>query len=229
MKLCKTLSKRGLALFLALMMCISLLPATAMAEELNAPQALCGLTEHTHGDDCYTTERKLTCTLPEDAGHTHDPAACYDETGAVICGQEEREAGHVHDPELCYADVRGDLICQLAEHVHTADCYAAAEDETDETDSGSMAPQAVSIREPVKIDPAALVEQNSEEGYISLYGLFACASWAGWDEMWLDYGAFLAELTLEYADGTTQTIAFAPRYAGRCLHAGPSHRQPGVL
>ena len=77
MKIFKTLSKRGLALFLVLTMCLSLLPTTAMAAELAEDH-------HTHNDDGWTCveERQLVCTK-EVHIHTDEcyPAASDTETG----------------------------------------------------------------------------------------------------------------------------------------------------
>lgn len=156
MKRMTTLCKRGLALFLVLTMCISLLQTTALAAGLDIPAAdgrvlACGLTEHTHADECYAVveTRTLTCTLKTAAGHTHD-ASCYaagdpaltcasEEEGhehtdacftpgeqVLTCGQEET-AGHTHG-DACYAVTRnrGELTCSLGEHTHTDVCYQSA-------------------------------------------------------------------------------------------------------
>ena len=107
----------------------------------------CALPEHTHTEDCYTSERgDLTCTqstepqhthteecyqetqdlvcgMSESTGHTHG-AECYDQEGNLICGQEESE-GHVHG-EACYG-VSRQLICGQTEepaHQHTEACYS---------------------------------------------------------------------------------------------------------
>ncbi|MBD5153083.1 MAG: hypothetical protein HDT16_11675, partial [Oscillibacter sp.] len=73
MKILKTLSKRGLALFLVLTMCVSLLPTTALAAEWqeNHPDAgtYCGVPAHTHTDECYANT--LVCVLDEFQEHLH--------------------------------------------------------------------------------------------------------------------------------------------------------------
>lgn len=106
---------------------------------------------HTHGEGCYDAEGNLTCTLAEEAGHTHTDA-CYEMVSTLVCGQEE-SAGHTHiddclgarsgEPacgleeglaeadghihtDTCYEKV---LVCQLPEHVHSAECYAQEEPE----------------------------------------------------------------------------------------------------
>ncbi len=54
---------------------------------------------HTHTDECYETQRVLTCGREEIVLHTHT-ADCWDESGALICDSlEVRE--HVHD-ESCF-------------------------------------------------------------------------------------------------------------------------------
>ena len=65
----------------------------------------CGLTEHTHTDECYGTviPVEMNCTLDaSDADiiiHEHDEF-CYDENGNLICELPEVKA-HTHD-ETCY-------------------------------------------------------------------------------------------------------------------------------
>jgi len=108
MKNFKTLSKRGLALFLALMMCVSLLPATALAAEMAE-------TTHTHNEDGWTCveTRELTCAYGE---HTHDKT-CWETSETAICGLEESEE-HTHDAG-CYIIP----ACGMEEHTHDSGCY----------------------------------------------------------------------------------------------------------
>lgn len=100
----KHFCKRGLSLFLVLMMCLSLLPAAAYAAE-----------DHAHNQDGWNCvwsdpERELDCTHvcgPEcqgeellncaEAHHTED---CCDEEGFLVC-----EDSHEHSDE-CYAPAR---------------------------------------------------------------------------------------------------------------------------
>ncbi len=91
-----------------------ILPAITMQRK-----TVCGLTEHSHSDDCYAL--KLVCGLEEDEGHVHDEQ-CYETL--LTCPLEERE-GHFHS-EDCYVCIQT-LICGLEEsdeHVHCEDCYA---------------------------------------------------------------------------------------------------------
>jgi len=143
MKIFKTLSKRGLALFLVLTMCVSLLPATALAAEaaealhthnedgwacVEESQLICGYEqEHTHDETCWAaSEKTLACSLEEAEGHQHDES-CYTEETTLACGQEESEE-HSHD-ETCYV-TETVLSCGQEEaegHTHGEDCFAAGE------------------------------------------------------------------------------------------------------
>lgn len=84
--------------------------------------AICGMVEHVHTDDCYLLENDgNSCT----AVHTHTQE-CYDESANLICGKADY-ALHTHDTN-CY-DENGTLICALEEltdqqeHIHTDECY----------------------------------------------------------------------------------------------------------
>ena len=143
MKIFRTLSKRGLALFLVLTMCVSLLPATALAAEaaealhthnedgwvcVEESQLICGYEqEHTHDETCWAaSEKTLACSLEEAEGHQHDES-CYTEETTLTCGQEESEE-HSHD-ETCYV-TETVLTCGQEEaegHAHGEDCFAAGE------------------------------------------------------------------------------------------------------
>ena len=75
---------------------------------------ICESTEpdHVHTEECYEAHRELTCT--QDTG-------CYDESGNLVCGQEETQ-GHTHS-EACY-EIQ--LVCGQEEtepHTHTDSCY----------------------------------------------------------------------------------------------------------
>lgn len=128
MKIFKILSKRGLALFLVLMMCMSFLPATALAvegEEVNPDEGtFCGIPAHTHTDECY--KKELTCSLQETQEHKHNETCYIRET--LICGQEE-SAGHTHG-DGCWKPLTSEPIsCEYPEdesHVHGTECYLPA-------------------------------------------------------------------------------------------------------
>ena len=144
MKIFKILSKRGLALFLVLTMCMSLLPTTALAAELaeaththnedgwicvEESKLICEYEEHTHDETCWETSEapeEPVCGLEESEGHQHDEA-CYAEEASLTCGQEESEE-HTHD-EACYS-TETVLTCTLEEtegHAHGEDCFAEGE------------------------------------------------------------------------------------------------------
>lgn len=132
MKHWKNLGKRGLALFLVLMMCMTLLPTAALAADEQ---------DHKHNQDGWTCvqgepERKLTCAHEhseacyapgepvlacEETHHTED---CYAPgEDVLICGFQLE---HTHD-ETCF-DEEGAAICGMEEHTHTGECYAPGED-----------------------------------------------------------------------------------------------------
>ncbi len=86
-------------------------------------QVDCGLEEHTHGDECYTTV--LSCALEE--GEDSIVNAVYEETTVLVCSMDESE-GHTHD-DSCY-DEEGVLTCtetESAGHTHTDSCYSTEE------------------------------------------------------------------------------------------------------
>jgi LPXTG-motif cell wall-anchored protein len=101
-----------------------ILPALTLELRTN-----CGMEEHTHTEDCYTTKavakQTIVCTPEENADfvvHTHDDM-CYDYAGNLICQLDERSE-HAHT-EDCY-DEDGNLICEEVEvvlHTHSDDCY----------------------------------------------------------------------------------------------------------
>lgn len=103
--------QRWLALFIAFVMLIGILPMTAFAEG------------HTHTESCYAQEGDLLCTLETSDGHTHNED-CYCAGGEYICGLEESEEHTHNDNCLCSG---GELTCELEEserHIHDEDCYA---------------------------------------------------------------------------------------------------------
>ena len=115
----KTKSKqRWLALLMALVVMVGVLPTTAFAGADTQSNERTVETDsfwdssaenegHTHSDTCYCEGGELICTLEESEGHTHDEN-CYDEEGTLTCNLEESE-GHIHNEE-CYCK-GGELIC----------------------------------------------------------------------------------------------------------------------
>lgn len=92
---------------------------------------ICGMEEsapqegHIHSDACYETISELTCAVPESEGHTHGEG-CFDENGSLVCALPESE-GHTHS-DACRTEKR-ELVCGLEEslptegHVHTDACW----------------------------------------------------------------------------------------------------------
>ncbi|MCD8018104.1 MAG: VWA domain-containing protein [Clostridiales bacterium] len=118
----KRKSRRAVALLLAL----ALLVATGVTWQLHSTgialtnETYCGLEEHTHTEECYSSV--LVCGMEECEGHTHTDA-CYETVTTLVCGLEESE-GHTHTDD-CY-DEDGNLICGLEEsegHTHSDTCY----------------------------------------------------------------------------------------------------------
>ncbi len=77
---------------------------------------------HKHTDACYDAEHKLICAYADFVIHQHD-ASCYDKDGTLVCTILEHKL-HEHT-ESCY-QMQKQLICtqeEYAGHVHTAECY----------------------------------------------------------------------------------------------------------
>ena len=84
---------------------------------------------HTHTDECYEWEERLSCTLPESEGHTHDEG-CQGEGEPVLTCEKPETEGHTHTGECWPEDEsQGEavevrtLICGQAEHTHDDNCY----------------------------------------------------------------------------------------------------------
>ena len=128
MKIYKTLRKRGLALFLALTMCLSLIQTTALADDLTSPAdegTICGIPAHTHTGECCAPGSELACGLEEAECHTHDEA-CFVVSEKLACTLEETgtAGGHTHD-SACWGPLT-ELVCGIPEgedHVHDGSCY----------------------------------------------------------------------------------------------------------
>ena len=102
-----------------------ILPAITMSSD-----ALCGLSEHTHTEECYAQSStadtiELVCQ-PEIHSHSD---SCYDAEGNLICGKADYIL-HTHN-EYCF-DTEDNLICTLSEttgltdvteHSHDESCY----------------------------------------------------------------------------------------------------------
>ena len=88
----------GLAAFVMLIVSnIMIIPAA----EIENSAYVCGLEEHTHGEECYETSESLVCGLED--------------------GEENADGeSHTHGEE-CYT-VDRQLICPLEEHTHSEEC-----------------------------------------------------------------------------------------------------------
>lgn len=97
-----------------------ILPVITMEQD-----ALCGMEEHTHSEQCYIAPENLPipCTQESLGVHVHS-GTCYAEDGNLLCGHSDKLI-HTHD-ELCFSP-DGTQICQLTElpaHAHAETCYA---------------------------------------------------------------------------------------------------------
>ncbi len=109
----KSISKRGLALFLALVMCLSTVNLTALAAE-EAPETpepsdgvyICGLEEHTHTEACYESEAQAPSepagepdAATEDENEDEEPAEAPPAAQPDAPAEEETEQPPVQTPE----------------------------------------------------------------------------------------------------------------------------------
>ena len=114
MKIYKTLRKRGLALFLALTMCLSLIQTTAFANEE---------AEHVHNEGGWTCAYTDPVTEPA-CVHEHDAACGYVEAVEEIpcvCTGTDEEGGVVHEDGCAYAPAVEGAPCG---HVCGGECAA---------------------------------------------------------------------------------------------------------
>lgn len=125
-----------------------IIPGRAL--ELFQPQPICGLEEHTHGEDCYT--RQLICGMEDTEGHTHT-SECESQVEALICGLEETK-GHAHT-DGCLA-IETVLICGLEEsagHVHSDGCFMPGEEYIacglDEDENHTHTPDCMAVADSV--------------------------------------------------------------------------------
>lgn len=102
-----------------------ILPAITMEQK-----TFCGLEEHRHTSECYAEqaggEASLLCDRIALSIHSHADQ-CYDSEGKLTCGTADFVV-HTHN-DLC-RNAAGDLVCTLPEiglHTHTENCYSAAQ------------------------------------------------------------------------------------------------------
>lgn len=163
-----------------------ILPGIAMSGK-----TYCGLEEHTHGEDCYTTE--LTCGQEESEDHTHTQA-CYSQV--LTCDKEE----HTHT-EACQSNPEADL--ETAENWEASFADSGYEEgETWNQKITAIAESQVGYTE--SQDNFTLGDDNSHKGY-TRYGAWATAT--------TDYGTWTAE-DMTYSDWDSLLAAFTLKYAG---------------
>lgn len=163
-----------------------ILPGIAMSGK-----TYCGLEEHTHSEDCYTTE--LTCGQEESEDHTHTDA-CYSQV--LSCGKEE----HTHT-EACESNPEADL--------ETAETWEASIKDSGYEEGQNWNQKITAIAESQlgyseSKDNFCLGDDNSHKGY-TRYGAWATAT--------TDYGTWTAE-DMTYSDWDTLLAAFTLNYAG---------------
>ena len=178
--------------------------------------AKCGMEEHQHTAECYTSV--LTCGREEDPGHIHSDECLYQEElvcgleegedhvhteacrvtpEGYACGEEEREA-HFHD-DSCYT---AELACGKEEHIHTDVCYmdANADVETEEVWAKQYAgiqwkgiwgedlamAAAMQLGYKESIENFTVAEDGSRKGY-TRYGAFAGDPYGNWDAAFVSF------------------------------------------
>ncbi len=185
----------------------------------------CGLEEHTHTEECYTST--LACGQEESEGHTHTEA-CYQTVSNLVCGQEESEEhthteacyqtesvlacgqeehpGHTHS-DACYAK---NLTCGLEEHAHTEGCYIDTNADVEDAAAWAAQYESVEWKEVWGEDLVIAAElqldyKESVENYIvaedgshkgyTRYGQFADERYIDWDASFVNFCMYYAGLT----------------------------------
>ena len=216
MKIYKTLRKRGLALFLALTMCLSLIQTTAFATEQtghthNEGGWICTQAEptreltckHEHTADCYVPgEPVLNC---EDSHHTE---ACYTPGEDVLNCEEDHEhseecyvpgepvltcGGKAHHTEECYVPGEDVLNCT---HEHTEECYTVTEGEWT-----CVPPEVEEVPEEVQkfLDVAALIPEDINVYNAEEAGELVNAAFDAWEA--------LVDAGLDEYEGVAEALA----------------------
>lgn len=135
-KIPKITVRRVLALFLSIVMCVSLLNLDLQANELlehthneggwscrqeePARMLICERAEHSHGEACYAPgEDVVACERTE---HTHGEDCIIPGENGGICPLEE----HIHGEE-CITHGEEEMICLMEKHIHGEACYIVTE------------------------------------------------------------------------------------------------------
>lgn len=101
---------------ISMLLAVSLLCGNPIVLPTGAAElvAYCGIEEHSHSEECYTTDSVLTCGVTQE-NHVHSEA-CKQTEKTLTCTIVEQVHEHT---DACYTTTTN-LTC--TEHVHTADC-----------------------------------------------------------------------------------------------------------
>ncbi len=146
-------------------------------------EALCGLSEHSHGNDCFVSE--------------------------LICGYETEENASVQThshTDSCYKTA---LVCELPEHIHSSDCFSdkAADTETESdwlktfenaelTDSAAENLLAIALTQEGYEESSlnySFDENGSKNGY-TRYGEWYGNPYGKWNAMFVSFCLSYAEI-----------------------------------
>lgn len=177
---------------------------------------ICGMPQvlyHQHTDDCFETVDEaadptaLTCPLMEGEGaHVHNEAdGCFDETGVIICQQEET-GGHQHS-FLCYGT--WELTCELEEHTHSDDCFETAEPQTETPEQWESSFAYVNLSGNWAQDTLAIA--RTQMGYTESSENCITADDGVTQKGYTRYGDWWGD---PYGDWCAMFIAFCMDYAG---------------
>ena len=197
---------------------------------------ICGLEEsegHVHTDACYeqtevlvctpeesgadeTPERALICRQPEVHLHQHTDS-CF-VGGECICGMLQTYA-HQHD-DHCFLVTQEQaepvLICDLEEHIHTDDCYAAEESESNSDPTADVETQTQweatmrDVRLTGEYRQDVLTIARSQLGYTESSRNYVLDA-QGMPNGYTRYGAWYGDL---YGDWCAMFVSFCLHYAG---------------
>ena len=200
--------------------------------DVAAEKLVCALTEHEHGDACYTEERVLICTTT----HEHTDV-CYEIQRGLSCsatehihaddcyaaeevipdettGTTEEPAEHIHTEE-CYEIT---YLCGYEEHIHKLSCYSddTADLETAAVWEASLPDQLTSqwADDLVLVAETQIGYEESVKNYIlaedgeTKHGITRYGQWYG--NPYGDWSAMFLTFCLNYADVPQEAIPWSP-------------------
>lgn len=177
-----------------------------------AGEANCGITAHTHTEECGTVgktvcgheEGELVCRTDEHA-HTE---ACLGETGELACALEEHVHSdgcfHAHSVD-CFAAEYG---CGLEEHRHDAMCYS---DKTADVETRSQWERTLPGRLKGEWAADLVSVAESQKGYRESRRNFVLSEDGSAVKGYTRYGAWYGN---EYGDWNAMFVSFCLHYAG---------------